>query len=343
MGRVNGLIEFLQGSRSLDVVCHDNPDPDCIASAAALEWIAENSGVQQVRIRYGGEISHQQNREMVRQFGLELVPITSDAVDDAELVAFVDHAIPGRYTELPADVDVDVVIDHHQYGEPITASFVDLRPHYGATSSILVEYVTSITYPPPVFLASMLLFALHRERLDHVRNPTHHEYEAALPIQTHASQAMINELYGAQFSPQTLDTIADAIRNRLVRGSSLVSWVGRIQERDALPQAANYLINLDGVDNDLVFGLRGGNIHLSARSQNPTISLDRVIREVVGRHGRAGGHVDMAGGIIPVEQSLARGEDPTKLDEEYVEPIVERYFSAVGSSYHQRRDTRRRL
>ena len=344
MGRVHELVEYLRGAASLDVVCHDNPDPDAIASATTLEWIAKKSGVPDVRILYGGQISHQQNRAMVQLFGLEFVPLTSTTVADTDLVAFVDHAIPGEHSQLPPGTNVDVVVDHHQYSEPVLASFVDLRPDVGATSTILTEYVTEVTYPPPVHLASMLLFALHRERLDHVRNPTHSEYEAATMLHRYASQSMIDELYGAQFSPATVNAVGDAIKNRKIRGRSLVSWVGHVSERDALPQAANLLINLNGIDNDLVYGITDSEIHLSARSQDPSIRLERVVRDVVGRHGRAGGHEDMAGGVIPVEPSIARGTDQRTLDAAYVDPIAERYFEATGSTDPSRpgsRDSRR--
>ena len=188
MARVDDLVDYLRGSTSLDVVCHDDPDPDCIASAATLKWIAENSGVANVRLLYGGRVSHQQNREMVRQFGLHLVSLAAAGRPLADRVAFVDHAVPGSHTQLPAGTPVDVVIDHHQHDRPVYADFIDLRPYYGATSTIMVEYLAGVVNPPPVNLASMLLFAIHRERLDHVRNPTHHEYDAALFLNSHASQ-----------------------------------------------------------------------------------------------------------------------------------------------------------
>lgn len=44
-----------------------------------------------VRIRYGGTISHQQNRAMVEQFGLKLVAVTSTTVTGTALISFVDH------------------------------------------------------------------------------------------------------------------------------------------------------------------------------------------------------------------------------------------------------------
>ncbi|WP_318571079.1 DHH family phosphoesterase [Salinigranum marinum] len=295
MSRLYELVELLRGHTSLDIVCHDSPDPDNIASAAAIEWIAENRGFGRPDPLRRDDLP-QQNRAMVEQFGLKLVAVTSTTVTGTALIAFVDHALPGDHTQLPPGTDVDIVIDHHQYNKPVHARFVYLRPSFGATSTILTEYLTEISNPPPVYLASMLLFALHRERLDHVRNPTHFAYDAATLLQRHASQSMIYEFYSAQFSPARINAIEDAIKNRRVRGRSLVSWVGHVAVRDALPQAANILINLKGTDNTFVYGISDGEIHLSARSQNPALQLNRVLREVVGSQSRAGGHEDMAGG-----------------------------------------------
>lgn len=331
IGHVNELIDLLHDRDSLVIVCHDNPDPDSIASAAALEWIAERIGVSDVRILFGGSISHHQNRALVRHLGADLTPLAAASLTDSDLVAFVDHAVPGEHTQLSPEIDVDVVIDHHEHVERIRGDFVDLRPEYGATTTILVEYLFELEYQPPTELASMLLFALHRERLDHVRNPTSHEYEAALFLLPHVDRSIIEQLYSAQFSPSTVDTIGEAIRNRRVRGSCLVSWVGPVSERDALPQAANYLVNLQDVDTVLAFGWLDGEIHPSARSEDPNLRLDSVIREVVGSNGHGGGHEGMAGGVISVDRSLVQGADDSALVREVVVPVTERFFAAAAA------------
>ncbi len=93
-----------------------------------------------------------------------------------------------------------------------------------------------------------MLFALHRERLDFVREPTRREYEAALAVYPDADLEMLEQLYGSAFSPGTLDAIGRAIDSRERRGSSLIASVGVTGETDALPQAADYLLNLEGVD-----------------------------------------------------------------------------------------------
>ena len=107
------LSEFLSDHDSLAVVCHNNPDPDSLASAMALETIAFDADVDEVEVFYSGTISHQQNRAFVNLLDLDLNEFSTDALSESELVAFVDHSIPGENNEVPKSVAVDIVIDHH--------------------------------------------------------------------------------------------------------------------------------------------------------------------------------------------------------------------------------------
>jgi nanoRNase/pAp phosphatase (c-di-AMP/oligoRNAs hydrolase) len=297
MSRAAELASVLETSDSLTIICHDNPDPDCLASALALETIATEQGVDDVTIAYGGEISHQQNRAFVNM--LELSPQTIGATDlgEDDIVAFVDHTLPGENTELPASVVPDIVVDHHPTGG-LETTFVDVRMDYGATATIFVEYLEELEIELTARLASALLFALHRERLDFVREPTEREYKAALAVYPSAELDVLEQLYGSAFSPATLDAIGRAIATRERRSSSLVADVGRTPETDALPQAADYLLNLEGVDTVLVYGIVGDAIRLSARSIDPRVHIGEALTTGFDDLGSVGGHHDMAGGRI---------------------------------------------
>lgn len=59
MGRVHDLVQRLGDADSLAIVCHDTPDPDCIASALALGIVASVAEVARTEILYGGNITHQ--------------------------------------------------------------------------------------------------------------------------------------------------------------------------------------------------------------------------------------------------------------------------------------------
>ncbi|KDE59379.1 phosphoesterase [Halostagnicola sp. A56] len=329
MSRAEDLGETLAEMDSLTIVCHDNPDPDCLASALALERIAKHNGVNETRTVYGGEISHQQNRAFVNMLNIEITPIRNASITEDDSLAFVDHAVPGRNTQVPSSIEPTIVVDHHPDSDVETA-FVDVRTDYGATATIFVEYLFDLEMAVATRLASALLFALHRERLDFVRDPTEREYEAALAVYPEANLEMLEQLYGSAFSPATLDAIGHAITSRTRRGSSLASSVGRTTETDALPQAADYLLNLEGVDTVLIYGIVNGSIRLSARSIDPRVQAGETLQKAFGELGAVGGHHDMAGGRIDLGLFADVAGDENQLLEFASTRLEKRFFDVLN-------------
>ncbi|GGM51014.1 DHH family phosphoesterase [Haloarcula argentinensis] len=291
--------ELVASTDSLVILCHDNPDPDTIASALALEAIAKEWEVPTVDIVYGGTITHQQNRAMVNVLDIELRSINEATLSDYSLVAFVDHGIPGRNNSAPEDMTPDIVIDHHPADE-IAGQFVDHRPAVGATATLLTRYLEVYGIELDERLATALLFGLHRETLDFNRGTTSTEHAAACVLHPHADHNIIEELTNSVFTPETISGIGDAIANREVRGSCLVSSLGRIRERDIIPQAADYLLQLEGVSTTIVYAIVDDNIYLSGRTSNPQLHIGDVMKETFDQVGSAGGHHDMAGGQVPL-------------------------------------------
>ncbi|WP_435157756.1 DHH family phosphoesterase [Haladaptatus sp. DFWS20] len=295
MGDAHTLHELLRDLDSLGIVGHTNPDPDCIASALALKQLAMHADTDDVAIFYDGEISHQQNRALINLLDIELNHISTDeSVDSYSSLALVDHAhIDPEIPRAPGS-EIAIIIDHHPVTDDPEATFTDIRPEYGATTSILIDYLRELELEPSSRLASTLLFALHRERLDFIRHPTLREYNAATFICPYVDIEILDQLYGSAYTPATMDAISQAIRRREVRGSSLASCIGRTSESDALPQAADYLLNLEGVNTVLVEGIVGDSVRMSARSIDPRVNIGAVLNEAFGDIGSADGHRDMA-------------------------------------------------
>ncbi|KAB1187420.1 MULTISPECIES: bifunctional oligoribonuclease/PAP phosphatase NrnA [Haloferax] len=296
------LHELLSGGSELNIVCHNNPDPDCLASALALGRIAEAAGVEESHILYDGDISHQQNRAFVNLLGIELEQFDPATVTDrppGSLLAFVDHSVPGANNKVPKGTPIDIVIDHHP-SNGVDARFVDHRDHVGAAATILTEYIQDLDIELDEALATALLFAIRRETLNFLRGVTSDEYEAAAYLQKSVDNELLHQLSAPSFTGETLDAIATAIGNRRVKQSVLISHVGRTTERDSLPQAADYLATLEGVETAIIFGIIHDAIHLSARSPDPRIHAGNVLRKAFGDVGSAGGHHDVAGGEIPL-------------------------------------------
>ncbi|PCR90340.1 DHH family phosphoesterase [Natrinema ejinorense] len=329
MSRADELVSVLERTDSLAIVCHDNPDPDCLASALALEAIALDHDVDDVTIAYGGEISHQQNRAFVNLLDISLQTLSETTIGAYDSVSFVDHSRSGANTEVPASVTPDIVVDHHP-GESVDATFEDVREEYGATATIFIEYLQELEVDLTTRLASALLFALHRERLDFVREPTRREYEAALAVYPDVELEILEQLYGSAFSPGTLDAIGRAIASRERRGSSLVANVGKTGETDALPQAADYLLNLEGVDTVLVYGIVDDVIRLSGRSIDPRVNIGETLEAGFDELGAVGGHHDMAGGRIELGLFADNDDDADELLAFVGGRLTRRFFDALN-------------
>ncbi|WP_435365929.1 DHH family phosphoesterase [Haloarchaeobius sp. DYHT-AS-18] len=319
MGRGQDLHELLAGAESLVIVCHDNPDPDSLASAMALHEIASDAGVEEVTVLYAGDISHQQNRAFVNLLELELEQFSVESLTAGDIIAFVDHSVPGQNNRVPAEVDVDVVVDHHP-AENVVADFIDRREGYGATATIFVEYLDELGIDVDTRLATALMFALRRETLEFLRGVSGPDFAAAERLQEAVDMDLLRKVAHPSISEATIDAISDAIDNRIIRGSVLISHAGRTTERDALPQAADYLSDMEGVDTTVIFGLIDDVVEISARSTDSRIHIGDALKAAFGDVGSAGGHRQMAGGQIPLGLFADYADDGGLVD--IVETIV---------------------
>ncbi|WP_227379875.1 DHH family phosphoesterase [Haladaptatus halobius] len=315
---------------SVAIVCHYQPDPDCLASASAFQWIAEQSGVEEATIFYEGDITHQEVLSFINVFEIALERIREEDLKSYDCIALIDHSVSGTPIGLPDNVPVEFVIDTQEVGENTDVAFVDSRSDYGTTSTILTEYIDDQESTPSTLIMSALLFAIHHERLDHVRYPTLAEYKAATTLYPTADIDLIEEVYGSSLTPSTLDAIGRAINHREKQGSTLVSSIGRTTESGALPQAANYLLRLEGIRTVLVMGIVDGQLRLSAQSFDPRIDIGDVVEQAFGSFGSAGGHPDRAGGQLPLGIFAESSAADVAIEEQLFTVVANRFFGALN-------------
>jgi nanoRNase/pAp phosphatase (c-di-AMP/oligoRNAs hydrolase) len=279
------------------ILTHDNPDPDSIASAVALQAIADTHGVA-ADIVYGGDVGHQENRAFVNLLGIDLLS-RDEAPDVAEydLVALVDHVEDGP---IDVGVDVDVFIDHHEIDDPVDAGFTDVRPNVSSTSTILTKYIQEFDIRPTEAVATALLYGIRAETLDFKRDTTPADLTAAAYLYPFANHDTLEQVESPSMSPETLDVLAEAIQNREVQGSHLVSNAGFVRDREALSQAAQHLLNLEGITTTAVFGITDERIYLSARSKDIRMNIGNVLQDAFEQIGEASGHSTQGDAAIPL-------------------------------------------
>ena len=284
----------------LAVVMHDNPDPDAIASALGVARVAEGVGVD-ADACYFGSISHQENRAMVNLLDLDLVELDGgDALEEYAGVALVDHSRPGVNDGLPDDTSVDIVVDHHPPRAPVEARFVDLRHDIGATSTLVSDYLSRADVGPGEPLSTALLFGIRVDTDDFTREVSASDFEAAAWLVSRADLSVLERIESPSMTPAVVETLSRAIRNRDVRGDALASNVGAIRDRDALAQAADRLVNMDGIRIAVVYGFNDGTVYVSGRARGTDVDLGEALRDALDSIGSAGGHADMAGAQVPL-------------------------------------------
>ena len=313
----------------LAILAHDNPGPDSIASAVALQAIAEARGVE-ADILYDGEIGHQEDRAFVNLIGVELLAREEVDFETYDTLALVDHA---GSMEREIERSVDVLIDHNDPDADYEAAFADVRSNVSSTSTILTKYVQEFDLGLDDTVATALLYGIRAETLDFKRDTTPADLTAASYLYPFADHDTLEQVESPSMSPETLDVLAEAIRNREVRGSHLVSNAGFIHDRDALSQAAQHLLNLEGVTTTAVFAIDDERITLSARSKDIRLNIRNVLEDAFEDIGEAVGHSTDATVAIPlgiftgIETSDDNRETLLQLTEEAVRSKL---FAAMG-------------
>ncbi|WP_458187900.1 NAD-binding protein [Haladaptatus sp. NG-WS-4] len=283
-------------SKNLAILTHDNPDPDSIASAAALQAIAEFLDVE-ADILYLGEIGHQENRAFVNLLGIELIQRDEVDIDEYDTFALVDHM---RATEPELDQSVDILIDHYEPETEYEAKFSDVRPNVSSTSTIMTKYVQEFDINLSEEVATALLYGIRAETLDFKRDTTPADLTAAAYLYPFANHDTLEQVESPSMSPETLDVLAEAITSREVQGSHLVTNAGFIRDRDALTQAAQHLLNLEGITTTAVFGIANDTIYLAARSKDIRLNIGNVLQDAFEDIGEAAGHSTQASAEIPL-------------------------------------------
>ncbi|MBI4008428.1 MAG: bifunctional oligoribonuclease/PAP phosphatase NrnA, partial [Planctomycetes bacterium] len=335
----SALIETIKeaGDKGIAIFLQDNPDPDAIASGMALKRIVEQYDIK-AKIYYGGNIGHQQNKALVNLLNTELFQLRTpaeamDMVRSAGKTALVEASIPSKNNILPVDVVPDIIFDHHQTDlDLVKGHFVDIRTKIGANSTILTGYIQQLGIPLDPPLATALIYGIKSDTNGFTRNTTTPDWEAVAFLSPAVDVNLLHQIETPPRSPETIDIIGRAIRNREIKGSYLVSFVEFINDRDALPQAADLLLQLEGVDTVLVFGISEDRIQLSARSRDPRVNLGIILQKTFGKS--AGGHATMAGGTIDLG-ILSDASDKKALLKVTSEAVKKKFFSSVGVEFEK--------
>jgi len=331
---------------TLGIITHRNPDPDSISSAMALAEIADDAsnGKLKCRILYEGNVGHQENRAFINLLEIKMERLTPDILAGCDHLALVDCSGPGINNDLSPDTPIHIVIDHHSFegiNYVVQPQFLDIRPEAGATASIMTQYIQELYLPLSTKVASALFYGIRSDTHAFQRNAHPQDLHNAAYLLPFTDKALLDIIMTPSISKETIDVVGKAITNAVVMQGYLFSNVGYVQDRDALPQAADQLMHLEGVHTALVYGITDTAIVCSGRNRDIRLHLGEIMKEAFSKipGASAGGHATMAALSIPLSAfSLAKDKDA--LLAMIAEPAMAYFEKAVGIIDDNDKDTK---
>ena len=306
-GLLADLLRVLERPGPLVILPHDNPDPDAMASAVTLKYLVSRHLEKEAHIALGGIVGRAENRAMRTYLNITLVPVQDVRFDADVQVALVDTQ-PGRSNNsLPDGVVPAVVIDHHPaYAEYPGIPFLDLRDQYGATSTILTEYLRESKLEIEPKIATALFYGINAETQDLGREATASDIEASHFLYPYTNKRRLAKIENARVPREYFRVFREAIdRAALYDHRVVVSLLGEVQYPDMVAEVADFLPRLDGAEGAAAIGAYNGCLYCSVRTTDRETNAGDFLQRVLGAKS-AGGHDMIAGGRVPV------GEEPAQ-------------------------------
>jgi nanoRNase/pAp phosphatase (c-di-AMP/oligoRNAs hydrolase) len=321
------VLSTRRGERHL-IALHAYPDPDAISSAYAHRLLSAHFGIE-TDIVYCGAISHGQNIALIRllkldlttyQPGFDLKPyagavyVDNQGTNCGALTAALDAA----------HVPTVIVVDHHEVQGRLQPVFGDIR-RIGATATIYAEYLEngpvklSKSVDEHVTVATALLHGIMVDTGNFVRASAE-DFHAAGFLSQFSDANLLSQVMSQSRSKPTLEIISRALASRTVVANFSIAGVGyvRSENRDAIPQTADFLVSEENVHTAIVYGIvtgDNGEEHLigSLRTSKLVLDPDQFIKDVLGKDAAGryfGGGKQTAGGFqIPIEFLSGSGPD----------------------------------
>lgn len=305
--KLQRLKEILKGVERLVILTHDNPDPDAISCAVALSsMIKEIFGIRTM-VRYSGIVGRAENREMIRALHLKMKILSKNEIEEEDGVALVDCQPHAGNISLPKGVSPLIVIDHHPMRKTTKAPFVDIREGYGATATILGEYLLVSGLGITSQLATALCYGISSETQRLGREATQNDMAIYLALFADASKKTLSRIENPNLPRHYFMALNRALHHAYVYKNAVISYLGDVVEPDFVPIVADLLLRCERISWSLCMGTFKGKILISLRTARKKANAGNFLRRLIGKRGTAGGHDMIAGGQVPCSEMTDEG------------------------------------
>lgn len=311
------LLRFLGSHRRalspLLILTHDYPDPDAIASAVALKFLAGTVFNIRSTIVHGGVIGRTENREMVARLKVPIRRLKPGELARARHVALVDTQPAFHNNPVPDHRRVTLVIDQHRSDVAVNAEMAIVNLGCGATSVLLSHAVFASRRVPPPRVATALAYGILTDTLNFYRAHDTTVLRTYLRLLPQCDLAELARIQNPTRSSRFFSTLGRGIRLAINCRDVVISHLGDVENPDLVSQTADFFLTYEKARWSFVTGRYDGRLCLSLRTNIETREAGEILRDICGDRARAGGHGRIAGGSFEVGRTA--GESAWRAEE----------------------------
>jgi nanoRNase/pAp phosphatase (c-di-AMP/oligoRNAs hydrolase) len=313
--RSDRFLAGLADASSVTFVSHVQPDPDSLGSMLGLAYLVETVLGKPTRLTRDGMISRAENRAMVQFLDLDLLPVEELRWRRGDVLVMVDSQPKTGRHSFDSKVPLYAVIDHHETpGDSEGVPFVDVRRGLGATCSIVTSYLMEQDLNVPRRIATGLLYGIETELCGYPRDASQLDDEALLHVYPLADKDLVARIRNARLPQSYFECMLQAMQSSFIYDRLIVSWVNELPQPELAAEVVDFLIRFEEVDWAVCGGVYEEQLVLSVRTAVRGAHAGEVLRQVVGRRGKAGGHDRRAGGAIPLQSTAASAIEEVQAD-----------------------------
>lgn len=294
--RLEKLRAIADPAERVALLVQDDPDPDGIASAIALRTVLGRNRSTTPLFSFG-KTTRAENLAMLRLLDVNVEEATTEALRSFPCVALLDVQPAYFGDRLPA---AHIVIDHHPRAKAFEAPFVDLRTHYGATSTILTEYLEAAGADVSQRLATALLYGIKSDTLMLNRETGPADLRAFMSLYPLTNYNTMRRIERPELPLTFAGFLARVLPRIRKHRELLVLVVGAVDREEVIPQLADFCLQFENTDWVVVAGKFERSLVISIRNPGYVRSAGEIARRLFGSVGRAGGHRSMAKAIVPL-------------------------------------------
>ena len=282
-------------------------DPDSMGSALAFKRLLWRK-VASVTIATINEIKRPDNLTMVR-----LLQIPIKHISEVNQEAYSKRVIvDGQpcHSELFPDAPIDVVIDHHPATDQRQAAYEDIRPRYGATCSIMTEYLKGAGINVSERLATALIYGIRTDTDNFGRPALDEDIKAFHYLYSRANQSVLRKITFSEMRLSDLQLVHTALESYILRGRRIFAHMGQVASPDNLVQIADFFQRIAAIDTCVVSGQFEDKVVVIVRNVAARVDAGKMVQRAFGVLGPAGGHKSMARAELPLSAIWDPGEKP---------------------------------